>query len=181
MHLPRTTILAIGLCAFANTASFAADAPETLKLSLHPEDGHSLSVEGESATIDIRSPRGIGRTTVRSADGNWPKRLILRLHLKGLEHFEISNGLQALATSVSSTKGAAPRPTHVTPGAGAARPEIENQVTADHPLALHIRPVPAEGEKPKIPLIGYFEVEAPADLLKAKPRELHIRWIDFYR
>jgi len=45
-----------------------------------------------NALIDISSEFGIGRATVKLAQGTWPESVTVRLHLRGLEGFTVSNG-----------------------------------------------------------------------------------------
>ncbi len=160
--------LALGTCASLH----AADPPSS-KLSLQPKDAHALTVSPASATLDLRSPGGIGRTTLRSADGTWPHRVLLRLHLRGLEHFTISDGTRSLSSGVTSSGDHPTLPTTLE-GKDAPLPR-------DHPLALRIKPVSPGAKKPSIPLDGFFEIEVPPRFLSSNPRELHLHWIDFYR
>lgn len=44
------------------------------------------------SVIEISSEFGIGGGAVKLIDGSWPEILIVRLHLKGLEGFTVSNG-----------------------------------------------------------------------------------------
>jgi len=163
------------------SAPLATAAPPSI--SIDPEEEHSLAKEDDTTVVNIRSKRGIGRTSILAKDGQWPKKLVLRLHLKGLEKFEISDGKQSLITSVSSTRQ--PRrkdpTTYLTKGAGAGRENLDNQIRVDHPFSLNVKLVPGDGAAAKIPLKGYFEIEVPADLLKGKPESLKLHWIDFYR
>ena len=126
--------------------------------TIEPKGDHEVRVEGNTAVVDIRSKRGIGRTTLAVKDGDWPAKVILRLHLKGLEGFELSAGDKKLKTFVSSQKNAPPAPGQ-----------------------LKVKLVPEKGAEAKVPLKGYFEIEVPADLLKAKPENLKLHWVDFYR
>ena len=127
-------------------------------LTIEPKDEHTVATEDGVSVVNIHSKRGIGRTAIVAKDSVWPKKLVLRLHLKGLENFEISNGTKTLKTSVSSQKNPPPRKG-----------------------PLKVKQVPAKGAKKEIPLNGYFEIEVPAVLLKAKPEKLKLHWIDFYR
>ena len=155
LSLPPTLIAILSILA----APLVVAAPPTL--TIEPKDEHTLSIDDDDDAIivvNIRSKRGIGRTAIVAKDGVWPKKLRLRLHLKGLENFEISNGTKTLTTSVSSQKNPPPRPGK-----------------------LVVKIVPQKGANREIPLKGYFEIDVPAEFLKAKPETLKLHWIDFYR
>jgi hypothetical protein len=153
MHLSLAPTLIAALSILA--APLVVATPPTL--TIEPKDEHTLAVDDGTTVVNIRSKRGIGRTSIVAKDGVWPKKLVLRLYLKGLENFEISNGTKTLKMSVSSQKNPPPR------GEGM------------------VKIVPEKGAKREIPLKGYFEIEVPAELLKAKPEKLKLHWIDFYR
>jgi hypothetical protein len=152
LSLPPTLIACLSFLA----APLVGAAPPTL--TIEPKDEHTVATKDDTTVVNIRSKRGIGRATILAKVGVWPKKLVLRLHLKGLEKFEISNGSKTLKTSVSSQKNPPPR-------AG----------------KLVVKKVPGKGAKAEIPLKGYFEIEVPAELLKGKPEKLKLHWIDFYR
>lgn len=154
--LPITLITTLSILA---APLVEADPPS---LTIEPKDEHMLVVDDDATVVNIRSKRGIGRTTIVTKDGVWPKTLLLRLHLTGLEHFRISNGSKELTTSVRSDKN----PVLLGEKAG---------------MQLVVKIVPDKGAKREIPLKGYFEIEVPAEFLKAKPEKLKLHWIDFYR
>ena len=156
LTMPALSILRIILTLGILSTPLAHAAPPSL--SIEPKDEHNITPKDDATVVEIRSKRGIGRATILAKDGIWPKRVVLRLHLKGLENFEISNGAKTLKTFVSSQKNAPP-----------------------HPGPLKVKLVPEEGAAAKIPLKGYFEIEVPADFLKGKPESLKLHWIDFYR
>lgn len=65
-------------------------------------DKVEVTVKNDKAVISIRSPFGISQTVIESTNGNWPDTVMLRLHLKGLENFKVSNGIITLEAAVSS-------------------------------------------------------------------------------
>ncbi len=53
---------------------------------------------GDTVQVDIASPTGIGRATLQR-EGQWPRVLVLRLHLKGLEGLELVAGTDTVRVS----------------------------------------------------------------------------------
>lgn len=121
---------------------------------------------GRTVTLDITSDTGIGSATVTLGKAR-PERLVLRLHLKGLEHFSLTQGNTELGMAVSS---ATEHPAHrwVT--------RLDDPKHAEEPVA--------EGNPLWMPMRtgdGCFAIEAPKTVLEGKEATLTVRWIDFYR
>jgi hypothetical protein len=55
-----------------------------------------VSVQNNKAVIHISSEIGIGSATVELIEGRWPRTVLLRLHLRGLEGITVSNGTMML-------------------------------------------------------------------------------------
>lgn len=55
--------------------------------------------DGARLVVDIHSPGGIGRATLKPRDQGWPLRLAFRLHLSALEGFE-ARGAQSMRFSL---------------------------------------------------------------------------------
>ena len=146
-------------------------------VSLDPPGEHAVVATDDSAVIEIRSAKGIGRTTVKNDGEKWPDRLVVRLYLRGLENLELRGESMVLTTSFSST-GAVPRPTmkRLTDDKGAGAIRLDK----GDPHSLNVRAVAKDGPG-KIPLDGYFEVEIPAKFLEDNPAGFKLHWIDFYR
>jgi hypothetical protein len=129
-------------------------------------------MEGDKTIIDITSEFGIDNATIRRKSDEWPKSILVRLHLSGLESFKAGSGNVAVEWSVASTGDHAARSSLVS-GLRVAR------ITKDSPYFAEVRIVGGNG---KIPLKdGYFEVPLPAKLFEGNPEEITLRWIDFYR
>lgn len=58
-----------------------------------------VSSEGNTALIEVSSAFGIGSGTINLLKGKWPERIFVRLKLKGLEGFSVSNGIIELEKS----------------------------------------------------------------------------------
>lgn len=138
-------------------------------------DEVTVSVEGETAIIDVHSQSGIGQATVELVSGAPPQKIILRLHLKGLERFRLAYDQTVITAQVSSTDSGAIIQTVVSPNGD------ETLIASDSPFWLDSRIV-SDQTPPTIPLDqGYFEIALPQDFLAAGYRAFAIRWIDFYR
>jgi acetyl esterase len=141
-----------------------------------PADRIKMTVDKDSAALDIISQSGIGGATITMNSGKWPATVTLRFHLRGLELLSISNGKIKLSGSVLSHSGN-PRLLHVDEDGK------EKKVKKDSPYWTEIRVLDASG-KPTDGLPGkggYFEMTLPKALLESQPKSLGLGWIDFYR
>ncbi len=172
------------LILFPATVSSLCWAEEKLKFDIKAneritrEEAESV-VDGTSDLVvfHIRSKRGIGSATIRPRT-RWPKKVELRLHLRGLENLELDNGTRVIASSYSIHH----KNTYVSITGSPGRRDLKNKVKNSHPLFLKITPVSLKPERaPSIPLDGYFKVMIPGKFLKKQPRSLKVNWIDFYR
>src|SRR4051812_34644539 len=96
--------------AFALTGSTMAGDEATPR---HSSDRYKITTRRKSDTVEVeatkertvfvvKSPSGISHASVGRLDGDWPKAVVLRLHLKGLEGFQVTNGKVTLEAAVSS-------------------------------------------------------------------------------
>jgi hypothetical protein len=135
----------------------------------------TVSADGETAIFDVRSPRGIGAAAIELVAGTPPPNIRLRLHLKGLEEFQLSHEQTRIVASLSS--GASQ---HISQRLSSPA-ENERPITAASPYWLSIQIVSAQAV-PRIPLTdGHFEITLPKNFLRDGQRAFSIRWIDFYR
>lgn len=116
--------------------------------------------------LDVTSRSGIGGAVVERRTDRWPERLILRLHLGGLESLAVSNGALTLRASVKSSGGEARISYDLRNGDEGPAPEKGG------PYWAEIKVVGPGGG---------FELALPPALLSAGARTLEIGWIDFYR
>jgi hypothetical protein len=141
------------------------------------EDAVTVSTDGGKAILSITSPSGIGKATIDRTDERWPKEVVLRVRLRGLESLTISSGNVKLAASVLSHSGNT-RLLHLRTD-GKEGP----QLTKDSPYWMDIHVLDARG-KPAAGLPekdGCFEMTIPKALLDEKAKTVTIEWIDFYR
>lgn len=130
----------------------------------------------ERTTFDIKSPSGISRAVIARAGDAWPKAVVVRLHLKGLESLRVVAGDVAVGAAVGVRDGTV-EARQWTPG------KDETPLAPDDPRRLAIRVLGRDGKADaRIPLDGgRFEVTIPAAVLRDNPKSLTVEWIDFYR
>src|SRR3990172_4281039 len=68
-------------------------------------DGNELTVntEGETTIVEVHSESGIGSATIELVSGGFPEDIVLRLHVQGLEKFQLSYGGTVISASVASS------------------------------------------------------------------------------
>ncbi len=137
-------------------------------------DKVDVKVEQDTTVFSVHSPFGISQTVIDRTDGNWPDIVMLRLHLKGLENFKVSNGIITLEAAVSSQDG---KLRLWKDG------KEDSHLDAKSPYWTEIRMFGDDGKPVKtIPLKdGYFEIQLPKALLEDNPKSITVNWIDFYR
>ncbi len=135
----------------------------------------TTTVSGDTAIVDIRSPRGIGGATVDLGKAA-VKRVVMRLHLKGLEEFRFQYGNTVVHGALPSHGLAEPRESVAT------TTEAERPIGPNSPYWMKMTIVPEGNAAARIPLeSGYIEVEAPAAFLESGMQSFTVSWIDFYR
>ena len=140
------------------------------------DDTVAVGGDRERTTFDVRSPSGISRAVVERTGDAWPKAVVVRLHLKGLESLKVSAGAVAVGAAVGVRDGKV-EVRQWTPG------KDETPLAADDPRRLAIRVLGKDGKAAAgVPLDGgHFEVTLPAAFLRDNPKSLTVEWIDFYR
>lgn len=130
--------------------------------------------EPDQATYTIHNPTGIGKTSIAKPAAGWPKTVTLRLRLKGLESFALSNGKTRLEGSVSSQDGTA----RVWKDGQEDKP-----LDAKSPYWLAVRRLDRAGKPAagNAAADGSFELRLPPAFLKENPATITVNWIDFFR
>jgi hypothetical protein len=171
-------LLSRGLLVLTIAAAISAgDGGVLFKITMKREsDKAETKVEKDQAIVAIRSPFGISEAKIERLEETWPDTVVIRLHLRGLETFKVSNGKVAINASVSSS--AEKQSTRLWKDN-----EEDSQLDAKSPYWTEIRMIGADGKPTKaIPIKdGYFEVQLPKALLEGNPRSITVNWIDFYR
>lgn len=135
----------------------------------------TTTIEGDRTIFSIKGP-GIGDAKVRRLGEAWPKEVVLRVYLGGLENFTISNDEMKLSTSVLSHSGNK-QLLHLWKD-GKEGPSLDEKSPFWMPIQrLDATGKPAEGLPPKG---GWFEMILPQALIKESD-SIELGWIDFYR
>ena len=141
-----------------------------------PEDRVAVAAAADGVIFTVSSRSGIGSATITPQGAAWPKSVVVRLRLAGLESLRISQAKTTLSAAVSSH--------------GDNRTTLqlleadkEKQIDRNSPYWTEIKILDAQGKPTrKVPVKdGYFELTLPARLLRGEPKSLSLSWIDFYR
>lgn len=126
----------------------------------------------------VTSPGGIGAADVEVEPGVWPPRLVIRLHLAGLEQFRLIYG-DTIITAAAASVG---QPVIMQQMSRVSAPQVEETLTDASRFWLPVRLATATGAGAQIPFKnGFFELELPPDFWAGDYRSFHFEWIDFYR
>ncbi|TWU39286.1 hypothetical protein [Novipirellula artificiosorum] len=138
------------------------------------DDKVEVKVEEGKTHFTVQSPVGISQAIIERSGENWPTTVMLRLRLKGLEKFKVTDGKITLEASVSSQDG---KVRLWKDG------KEDSPLDSKHPYWMEIRMVGKDGKPVKtIPLKeGYFEMKLPKALFEDNPKSITLSWIDFYR
>lgn len=171
-------LLVIGVCFCVDAAAVAADASASpFKITTkHATDKVTVELQAGVATFAIRSPGGIGRAVIERQAAKWPDKITLRLYLRGLESFRISNGKSTLHVAIAS-HGEPPR-------IRVWKDDQENApLTPNDPAWIAVRILDKQNRPTTdMPLAdGTFELTLPGSLFADAPQSITLDWIDFYR
>jgi len=158
------------------TSLLAAEGdPHRFKITTKKQDDTvEVRADKDKHLFVVKSPSGISQAVIERLDDAWPQAVVLRLHLKGLENFRVSNGKVRLDAAASSQGG---------------KVRIWKDGKEDAPLDekspfwADIRLVGNDGKPAReLPLReGYFEVTLPRAFFEGNPKTITVGWIDFYR
>jgi hypothetical protein len=182
---PAFLLVAGGLVGLYVMSSFASepsgkarrDQPPKFKITTRREDDR-VEVRGDKdkTVFRVRSPFGISKAVIERVEDDWPKKVVLRLNLKGLERFTASNGKVTVDAAVSIREGKAE-----------ARQWKDGKEDAPleekSPWWMNIRVLGGDGQPAKeLPLQnGHFEITLPKAFFEGNPQSITVSWIDFYR
>lgn len=166
----RTSIAALLL--FCSSASlFAAEQAQIEAVKTSGEV--RFSIEDEATIIDIVDAGGIGRAELKRTAMKWPKKVVLRLHLKGLESLKVNLGETKLGWWV----GGGPKiKTYMSQWVKGKETSLNEKSPWWTPVKV------VGGGESKIPLKdGYFEIPLPDKMFAGNPETMQIAWVDFFR
>ncbi len=168
MMMRRHTIIALSWFALLSLTACAPSSaslqPATYKaMPLKGDPRITFSTTNDTLLIDIASPTGIGSAAIEKTSGQWPGKIVMRLHVQGLESFTFQYAGNSIDVAVSSHGDNTVREEHEQAGK-------MDTLSAGDPYWIAVTPG-----------AGYFDLEAPADFLKSGENTFTIEWIDFYR
>jgi len=160
----------------AVTTAAANDTPPYKITTKRDNDKVEVKTEKDRATFSVQSPFGVSNAVIERKSDKWPDAVVLRLNLKGLENFKVSNGKVTLEGSVSLQ---------------VEKPVVrlwkdgkeDSPLDAKSPYWIGVRILGGDGKPAKeIPLKdGYFELALPKAFFEGNPNSITVNWIDFYR
>ena len=158
----------------AVAAAAAAETPPFKITTQRETDRVEVKTEKDQALFAVHSPFGISRAVIERRGEAWPASIVLRLHLQGMENFQITHDKLKLAASVSSQNGQVRlwQDGHE-----------DSPLDAKSPYWMDIRLIGKDGKPSRtIPLKdGYIEVPLPKAFFEGNPKSITLNWIDFYR
>lgn len=151
-----------------------ADEPQFKITTKRDNDRVEVKAEKDKVIFSVHSPFGISNAAIERTGEKWPDAVVLRLHLKGLEGFQVSNGKATIDAAVSSQNG---------------KVRIwmdgkeDSPLDSTSPIWMEIRMVGGDGKSATaLPLKnGYFEMQLPKAFFEGNPKSITVSWIDFYR
>ncbi len=161
--LASTDVIPQSLALSANGVAVEADKRDTRI---------TLTRTGQRVIVDVVSPSGIDRATLRRQEAEWPAEIRVRLHLAGLETFKAGNRAVEIQWSIASHSD---RRTTVSLGTA----DGESVITTENPYWAPATIGGEYGSKSERP--GYFEIVLPTKLFDENPREIVLSWLDFFR
>jgi len=140
------------------------------------DDDIQVHADKHKTVFSVRGPLGISKADIERLGNKWPDTVVLRLHLKGLESFRVSNGQVTLDATVSTDEGK--------PMVCLWKGGNENSLLDEKsPFWMDVRILAGDGKLARaIPVKdGYFEITLPRAFFDNNPKVVTVRWIDFYR
>ncbi len=170
-------ILAVSSLVLADNGHPLKKDADTFKITTkRKDDAVEVQADKDKTVFDVKSPFGIGQAVIARVSEEWPKTVVLRLHLKGLSSFRAENGKVGLDAAVSLEEGK----TKVRMWKNGKE---DCPLDEKSPLWTDIRIVGGDGKPAKeLPLKdGYFEMKLPQAFFDSNPKSVTLNWIDFYR
>lgn len=170
-----TLLVGIALLLNGNACETFHRPAAMVKIVSHQNDARlQIQMEGETAIINIFSESGIGEAALEFIPDSVPQKILLRLHLRGLEELRLAYGETVVSVAMASTDDH-----NIRQSVRQAGEKAVETLTANSPFWMKLRVV---SHAQKIPLReGYIEVEAPADFFASGARNATVHWVDFYR
>src|SRR5476651_2342273 len=103
--MSHISISGLLVLAVAVTTSAAEDTPPFKIATKRDNDTLEVRADKGKTVFIVKSPFGISQAVIERTNEKWPDAVVLRLHLKGLENFRVTNDKVKLEASVSSQDG----------------------------------------------------------------------------
>jgi hypothetical protein len=174
------TVIPVAILVLSPLVASGAESASSFDITLKKSENRlTTTATGDSVIFTVTSPSGIGLAVIAPKNGKWPKTIVLRLRLSGLESLSVNNGKTTWAAEVSSHGDNRALQRLIEEG----KDKKEKPIERGDPNWTEIKTLDAQGKPAdKIPVKdGYFELTLPAPLLDGGPKSLTISWIDFYR
>ena len=113
---------------------------------------------------------GIGGGAINLVEGRWPKKVVIRLHLTGLEGFGVTIGGKTFSGSYHGENFPS----------GKDRLQTR-MLDAKGNLLKGRYLLKSTGPNSSKRIIGYYEAELPQSALKSGAKKIDLSWVDFYR
>jgi len=163
------TLLLAPLAANAQVSQPIPVSPRGFVVEIGKSDTRiTLTETGRGVIVDIVSPSGIDRATIRRPAGHWPPEVRIRLHLAGLERFKTDNQAVEIEWSVSSGPSSHTTTTLRTATGVSA-------IASDNPYWASVT-LGGENAMP-----DRFEIALPTKLFEYNPPQIALSWVDFFR
>ena len=105
-HLLTITFLFLpAIVGIMNCVTACEDDPVFKITTKRDDDKVEVAFEQDKAVVSVHSPLGISQAIIKRSDDKWPNSVKLRLHLKGLENFKVTNGNVTVEAALSSQDG----------------------------------------------------------------------------
>jgi hypothetical protein len=167
----------LGSLTLADKGGAPKDQPSSFKITTKKKDDTAqVRADKDKTVFVVKSPSGISQAVIERQEETWPKLVVLRLHLKGLENFRASNGKVRLDAAAG-----------IQDGKEKVRIWKDGKENAPldkkSPFWMEIRILGSDGKPAKkLPLKkGYFEIILPRAVFEGSPKSITLNWIDFYR
>jgi hypothetical protein len=170
-HLFTSGLLILSM---AVTPATADKTPPFKITTKRDNDNVVVKTEKDRVVISVQSPFGISQAVIEPTEAKWPDTVVLRLHLKGLENFQVTNDKMKLEASVSSQDSKVRL---------WKNGKEKSQIDAKSPYWMDVQMIGSDRKPAKaVPLKdGYFQIDLPKVLFEDNPKSITVHWIDFYR
>ncbi len=124
----------------------------------------------DSVVFDVTDRSGIGSGIIDLVEGQWPPKVLVRLHLTGLERFGITIGGKIFTGVYYGEDFQSHKDCLVTRMLDAKGNPLKGS---------YLLKFTSPDSQKRIP--GYYEVDIPQSAFKSGAKKIDLNWVDFYR